>query len=262
MDFSKFLRADGKASDSKLPETQIKTSRQFQIIDLMILTAAIAFVFMIHQSLKQPFGGGHWLQYVYQFVLAGTSGIFLAAFLWLPLQLARTGRLFLHPGHWILGSGAIVTLGLFGFWIVNLLAENNEPNLQWFAYNNFVSTGLQLISMGFLITACFACPMRWRVPIALLALSCLATGLLNSVHAIMMLDTGFNWIFKIPMFISFGNHIISVCTVIAICIAVVMDLQGRTQRDWLHWMGLVAMLIQLTLLPVVLYLLIRFAPMN
>ena len=112
--------------------------RPLRIIDLMIITASMAVVFMMYEATPDQFDHSSWLFYPLQFFTATCYGIFLAALVWLPLQRVHTRRLFHHPGHWIIGSGLISTLGVIGFWAIYIWAVDLE-DIDVFATENELS---------------------------------------------------------------------------------------------------------------------------
>jgi len=81
---------------------QAPKTRPFQIFDMMILTAMIAFVFMIFEGFDDNTVDEKWLYYAIHFFGAITTGTFLASLIWILQQRLRTGRFVHHPGHWLL----------------------------------------------------------------------------------------------------------------------------------------------------------------
>ena len=117
--------------DSSLPVSEANRPNRlppFRILDLMVLTSAMAFVFMVQDKMmaSQPetFQSTAWL--IIRMVNAIPGGIAIASIFWIANQQWVTGRFFLHPGHWILGGYAWTTMLSFG--VLFFLSETYNPS--------------------------------------------------------------------------------------------------------------------------------------
>ena len=242
-----------------MPSELTKSNRPLGIIDLMILTAAIAFMFMIFES-KLAYQGEQWIYQVFKFASAGVNGTFLASIVWLLWQRARTGRFFHHPGHWILGAELIGVAGVIGFWVVIWSVYRNKEAIDHFLHGigYFVSAGLYLFALGIFVTAVSSTERRWRIPMVLLAANCLTKALTSVFWGFLIMDRleGM-WSFDFGEKLQVGSRIVAVCAAIAICTVAINDLRKKVPRDWLHWVGLIATFALLTVLPFLGYLFIQ-----
>ena len=236
----------------------VEVGRPFGITDLMIVTAAIAFVLMIHDSSPYFSHGDHWLRYVMQFSYASVTGVFLAALIWLPRHRMRTGKFIHHPGHWILAAQMTAALGILSFWIASWF--DTDISLQQFtiplAISMLVCAGLNLFAVGVSIAAVVSCKGRWKVTMALIAVYCL---LLAVTYVVSNQLFGFSdgWLFSWFTFYQWGFPVIAASVAISICVAATIDLVTKTKRDWLHRVGVLALLGSVTVLPVIQFFYIR-----
>ena len=150
--------------------------RRFQIIDLMIMTAAMAFALMTSQPYQSFYGELHWLFSLPLYFQVSVIGIYLAGIIWLSRQRVESGRFFIHPGHWILGGGAIYTIGMVvhSFIAAHIFNDNNffdDESRAWLKLCYFTMAGLRGLSVIVLTSACFYNSARWRFPMILLSLS-------------------------------------------------------------------------------------------
>jgi len=238
-------------------------NRPLRIIDLMILTAAIAFMFMLFES-RFAQQSNQWLHQVFKFASAIINGSFLASIIWLIMQRVRSGRFFHHPGHWILGAKLIPILGGLLFWIVLLqvLKETNDDlsnlALHWVAISHLFTAGLHLLALGVFVTACVSSEWGWRIPMALLATDCLTNVAMGVLWGVSTLQSfGGSWTYQLANNAQAGNRIVAVCAAIALGIMAIKELRKKVPRDWLHWLGLIATLALLTVLPLIEFLYVR-----
>jgi len=64
----------------------------------------------------------------------------------------------------------------------------------------------------------------------------------------MMSDNGLSF-WGLSSYLRTTEQVVTVGVAIAMCIAVVMDLVGKTKRDWLHWIGIATTLVAVTVIP-------------
>ena len=242
-------------------------TRRFQIIDLMIMTAAMAFALMTIQPFQSYYSELHWLYSLPMYFQMFVIGIHLAGIIWLSRQRVESGRLFIHPGHWILGGGAINSIGMVvhSFITAHIFIDNNffdDESRAWLKLCYFTMAGLCGLSVIVLTSACFYNSARWRFAMILLSLSLFCSALANLMRGVIegrnIFDM-FSFYRNVAFFSEYGGQICMLLTAIAVCIAVVLDRRSRTNRDWLHWIGLTAVLIQATLVPMY-YLVSWFLP--
>lgn len=235
----------------------IQLGRPFGIIDMMIVTGTIAFVFMIYESSGFNRFEDHWIYLAMRFSYAFTTGTFLAALIWIPRQCARTGKFFHHPGHWILGAQTIGSLGIFTFWILRLffvedVSSIQDQDLKWYAVITFATAVFHLTATAVLVAAIFSSKRRWQIVMGLLAMTSLGTAILNTSYGVSILGmmdvidpSWTSW----SAFLQAGLRVFKVAPAVAIAVAVTMDLFSKPKRDWMHWIGLATTFAALTLLP-------------
>ena len=240
----------------------VEVGRPFGITDLMIVTATVAFVLMIQDSSPNFVKGDHWLRYVMQFSHASLTGVFLAALIWIPRHRMRTGKFVQHPGHWILAAQMVAAVGILGFWITSWFEMDDIPSPTSFPYaiSLLVSAGLNLFAAGVSIAAIFSCKGRWKVTMALIAVYCLllaVTYVVSSVVSNQLFGFSDGWLFSWFTFYQWGFPVIAASVAISICVAATIDLVTKTKRDWLHRVGVLALLASVTVLPVIQFFYIR-----
>ena len=237
----------------------VEVGRPFGITDLMIVTATVAFVLMIQDSSPNFVKGDHWLRYVMQFSHASLTGVFLAALIWIPRHRMRTGKFVQHPGHWILAAQMVAAVGILGFWITSWFEMDDIPSPTSFPYaiSMLVSAGLNLFAAGVSIAAIFFCKRRWKVVMALNAAYCLLLAATYAVSSCQFFGFYDDWLYSWFTFYQWGYPIAGASVAISICVAATIDLVTKTKRDWLHQVGVLALLASVTVLPVIQFFYIR-----
>ena len=244
-------------------EPQPDNMRRLSIIDLILITTAVAFVFMLHGTVESntDFSPPDWLWYPLLFVIAMKLGLVLPAIYWIPALYARTGKFFRHPGHWILGAQFVIAIWSVGSYIAYLLGQrfiaDDVPN--FYAISNLTGTGFHLAAMIFSIVAAILLKeIRWKISMILLAGSFAVEGFALAYQAISMNDsfgiTLHEWQWVIDIFMYIAMAIAS----IGIIVAVFLDWTSKVSRDWLHWLGLISKLASLTVIPLLHFILVRY----
>ena len=234
--------------------------RPFGIIDLIVVTTAMAVLFKL-QSITM--GGTespapNWVMMPLLFFSTAVMALSLSAGYWFSIHYRQTGKLFRHPGHWMLGSSLIVWTG----WLINeicyLTVKQLEPSLSESiqAVTMFGVAVTYLLGTILLVISTFSPRGRWSVPKAGLAVYLLVNCLQYAMLATAM--CGWNWLFEASNVIDSVGKILGL--ILAFCIAalIAVDFTKKVKRDWLHWIGIVEILIYLTVLPLFHFFLLRY----
>ena len=229
-----------------------------RILDLMALTAAMAFVFMIQSQWMdvepQAFNTTAWL--VLSMVAAVPAGIAFASIFWIANQKRITGRFLIQPGHWILASYALDTTFTFAFWL--FLFRNSELNSPGLLTPFFASLGLTYFAAGgLMIFGLFFTPIRWWGVIASLATSYGISGMSFMVNLTMINAApapAMHWI----AILEYGKFAANTICILFLIIAMVVDIRKKTSRDWLHWAGTLVLFLAFGVQPIVQMIVIRF----
>jgi len=236
---------------NKQPQTRI---RPFGIIDLIVITTAMALQFKLY-SLNMASGKSDsvsmWVMMPVAFTYAMSSGLALSALYWLPMQLSHTRKLFRQPGHWILGGFLIVSIGgiinwacLIGYgWSISI-----DGTIAIIPSIGFLAISICYLS-GAILSAIAASKtqVRWRVAMIFLVGYFIANVINYAIVALSLI--GFD---SVLYFISLSQaveRIVGLSTGIAILIVVCIDLARKRKRDWLHWTGVVVVVLNLMVSP-------------
>lgn len=244
-------------------EPQQHTMRRMGIIDLMAITTAVAFVFMLHEAAQfnQHSAVPTWLSYTFLFMGAATLGLVLPAIYWIPVHYARTGKIFSQPGHWILGAQLVSAIWSIGFYVAAIRREklvSEDIPIHFYATANLFGTGFQLVSMFILIIAAITLKeVRWKTASILLAVSVAFYGFKLAFQASNMLGWGGSYFYNWQV-IEGIHQTTMVTAAIGIIVAVLVDWKNKVSRDWLHRLALISMLITLTIFPLLQFLLMFF----
>ena len=204
-----------------------------------------------------------WVMMPVIFTYAMSSGLALSALYWLPMQLSHTRKLFRQPGHWLLGCFLIVSIGGIANWACLIGYDRSLT---------FDGTVAIIPSIGFLVTtisclcgailsgvAAFKAQIRWRVAMIFLVVY-FTTNVIN--YAIFTLALlGFNSGFYFAISCQPIEQIAGVSAGIATLVAVCIDLARKPHRDWLHWIGVVVVVLNLLLSPLLLLAITYFVPL-
>ena len=250
-----------------MSEPQQDNMRRLGIIDLMLVTTAVAFVFMLHGAVKSDtdFLPPDWLLYPFLFAGAMTLGLVLPAIYWIPVLYARTGKIFSHPGHWILGAQLFVATWAIGFYVVYAVGQSfsfDDARI-FYPISNLIGGGFYSASMILsIIAAIMLKEIRWKVASILVAGSFAAEGFGLAFQGITMLDSlGFSlyqWYWIIDIF----KYIAMAIASLGIIVAVLVDWTSDVSRDWLHRVGLISKLASLTVMPLLQFLVVRYITMQ
>ena len=237
-----------------------------RILDILVLTTTMAFVFMIQEQFERAQGAPILpaaLKYGAKLVYATHSGIALAAIYWLILQKRITGKFFQQPGHWILASNAISQTTMLIVWFL-FSAEGDDLSDQGFPSVLFCSFFLaELLSSAILILATFKIRGIWRWVTGLLSVASLATALTFLATAFFFRTTGPSSIaISISSFFGAVATIAGALNVFFVLFAINTDRKTRTSRDWLHWISLIVFFSQSIAQPIFSYLYTHYANLN
>jgi len=234
--------------------------RPFGIIDLVVVTTAMAVLFKLQIISRggTEFPIPNWVMTPWLFFTATVMAMSLSAGYWFSIHYRQTGKLFRHPGHWMLGSSLIVWTG----WLINeicyLTVEQLEPSLSESiqAVTMFVVAVAYLLGTIPLAIGAFFPRGRWSVAKVGLAGYLCVNCLQYATVAIAM--CGWYRLFRVSNVIDSVGKIIGLILAFYIATLIAVDFTKKVKRDWLHWIGIVEILIYLTVLPLFHFFLIRF----
>ena len=234
--------------------------RPFGIIDLIVVTTAMAVLFKL-QSITM--GGTespapNWVMMPLLFFSTAVMALSLSAGYWFSIHYRQTGKLFRHPGHWILGSSLVVWTGWLIQGICYVSVKDLEPSLSDSiqAVAMFVVAVTYLLGTIPMVIGAFFPRGRWSVAKVGLAGYLCVNCLQYATVAIAM--CGRYWFFGVSDVIGSIGKIIAL--ILAFCIAtlIAVDFTKKVKRDWIHWIGIVEILIYLTFLPLFHFFLLRY----
>ena len=235
---------------NKQPKKRI---RPFGIIDLIIVTTAMAVLFKLyslHMASSKGDSVSMWVMMPVIFTYAMSSGLALSALYWLPMQFSHTRKLFRQPGHWILGCFLIISIGGFANWACvigygrSLTIDGNVaiiPSIGFFAISISYLCGAILSGI-----AAFKAQIRWRVAMIFLVVY-FTTNVISYAMFTLGLLGCFDSVFYFAMLCVSIDQIVGVGAGIATLVAVCIDVARKPQRDWLHWIGVVVVVLNLLL---------------
>ena len=225
---------------------------RLSVSHLLLLTLTVGFSLaciapQIHDTLRMPdevFRGRKWHS------IAGTvaeylsTGIKLFGLIVLTRQWLRGPSWPLAPGHWfLLVAGPIALFNMADDLATPLVREHWFSN-HWKAFdaaNHIIDASLLLASALVGVRAALATTdRRWRICLGILAVLLFDLTLLHAGKAIELSGYGRGVSFYTRHIIAtWGNLHVSLA--LAILLAVSLEIATKTRRDWLHYLGLVAM---------------------
>jgi hypothetical protein len=214
---------------------------QFGIIHLMLWTAVTAvllayFLALRGESINHIPTPSRWLFQISQTIdaimlasaLVG-SGVLIRARCYSILTK-------LQPGHWLT---LIVSLDFVFQLAVRLLyrflnLHGIEPRSILTTQSGAVVTGTLIAAVYILAFTKLRDAKRWRILFGAKMLGAGVNAVVNLIFLVTILSTA--WPSSV-MWISFFPGIWFVVVFIMLITVAVLDLRGRTPRDWLHWLG-------------------------
>jgi len=216
---------------------------RFGIMDMMVLTAAMALVF----ALRDQFDAAgwkyrtdvSWFKVIEHVTFCLSYGLPTAAVFRFLIHKRKSGRFLFEPGHWILLAAFLVSAGtacsmltLFSLgWIQNGGIEG--PTALWF----FIPLAcFSILSGCILIRGAFAVRGWWQHVLVLLVLTDFFGALQNLMYALLISSsatTGWSWI----SYIGWGSAVINGLTCIGLLIVVTKEILRGPSRDVWHWIG-------------------------
>lgn len=227
-----------------------------RIWDLMVLTTSMAVVYLLQGWLSdfQPeLNSDAWN--IMRLISSVPSGIALASVYWIVNQKCLTGKFFLQPGHWVLASQAVLMLQTIV--AVLLLASSAEDIFQAGAWvrATLISFGLiHLLASLILVGGLRFGSIRWRLVLG-------ATALIYASESLIYLSQAapFQFAFTtVVAFVSPFEFVASICGILFLVVAVMIDIRTRTRRDWLHWAGVAVLIFESVITPIVQWIFIRY----
>ena len=234
--------------------------RPFGIIDLIVVTTAMAVLFKLHglhMSSRSSDSGPMWMLLVFGYAMS--SGLALSALYWLPMQFSGTGKFFRQPGHWILGCFSIFSIGGVVFLVCFII---HGPSLD-ITDALLPAVGLLVWSVSYLCgailatVAAFKVRGGWRVAMMFLiafSISGMVAYAMGAIGILFSLNSMFDYV---AMFQG-GQQVVGFFAAITIGVAVCIGLVKKSQWDWLHWIGVVVAVVDLVLVPLLRFVSIYF----
>jgi hypothetical protein len=138
--------------------------------------------------------------------------------------------------------------------VFGLLSDRGDADFE----NPFVLfvtlTAIQLGAFVFLVFAAFHQSGIWRWALGMVAATFLATGL-SYVLTLFMFSSTFGFGPSMMFLIGANQIVLSVAYILAVILLIVAatsDRRKSVSRDWLHWVGVLVVLIHLIVLPIML----------
>ena len=234
--------------------------RPFGIIDLIVVTTAMAVLFKLHglhMSSRSSDSGPMWMLLVFGYAMS--SGLALSALYWLPMQFSGTGKFFRQPGHWILGCFSIFSIGGVVNWVCFII---HGPSI---VHGDALlpAVGLLVVSISYLCegilatVAAFKVRGGWRVSMMFLIAFSISGMVAYATIAIGILFS-LNSMFDYVAMFQGGQQVVGFFAAITIGVAVCIGLVKKSQWDWLHWIGVVVAVVDLVLVPLLRFVSIYF----
>jgi hypothetical protein len=231
------------AFDSQFPVPQFRT------LHLLLWIAATAILLTLDIAGDRVFGPvapriGPWTTCILHGIHAAVLGAVLTG-AGILIRFSRVATIHrLQPGHWMLVN--IATIGLFSMlsspiWRGNCSTGSNASILLVTGVCGVISAALLwYASLQFDTTS------RWKA-----SLAWSGTGhLLGGVSFVLMLSAGHPHsvlfsalIFLVLLFLGLATAACALAAVIAFVTAIVTDVRSQCRRDWLHWLGVAAVVI-------------------
>ena len=234
--------------------------RPFGIIDLIVVTTAMAVLVKLdglYMSSENSDSVPMWMLIV--FIYAMSSGLALSALYWLPMQFSGTGKFFRQPGHWILGCFSIFSIG----GVVDLVCSIiHGPSLDQ-SGALLPAVGILVLSVGSLCgailatVAAFKVRGGWRVSMMFLIAFSISGMVVYATGAIAIHFRSSSMFYYVLWFQE-GKQIVGFVAAITTGVAVCIDLVRKSQRDWLHWIGVVVAVVDLVLVPLLQFVSVYF----
>ena len=225
--------------------------RPFGIIDLIVVTTAMAVLFKLHglhMSSRSSDSGPMWMLLVFGYAMS--SGLALSALYWLPMQFSGTGKFFRQPGHWILGCFSIFSIGGVAFLVCFII---HGPSLD-ITDALLPAVGLLVWSVSYLCgailatVAAFKVRGGWRVSMMFLIAFSISVMVAYAMGAIAIFFSLSSMFYYLSWFQG-GQQVVGFLVAITTGVAVCIDLVKKSRRDWLHWIGVVVVVVDLALVP-------------
>ena len=236
--------------------------RPFGIIDLIVVTTAMAVLFKLHglhMSSRSSDSGPMWMLLVFGYAMSSVwSGLALSALYWLPMQFSGTGKFFRQPGHWILGCFSIFSIGrvVFRVWFIHGPSLDITDAL-------LPAVGLLVWSVSYLCgailatVAAFKVRGGWRVSMMFLIAFSISGMVAYAMGAIAIFFSLSSMFYYLSWFQG-GQQVVGFLVAITTGVAVCIDLVKKSRRDWLHWIGVVVVVVDLALIPLLQFVSVYF----
>lgn len=248
-------------SNTSLSDTscELNSSVEFDvpklsIIELMVLTAAMAFAFAFHERLMNSNAvmktNVLWFDTLRRAVMALRVGLPFAAIYRFAMQKKATGRFLLQPGHWVLFGTLIFSLG-FVPW--SFLTELQDGPNGWYYWTFAVCS---LVSGAVIFYGSICVGRRWFATLVFMGLQQLATAAFLGY---------LGWVFSVePIFMSsmfwyeaygWATYVLNILTSVALIIVLLLEFRSRKGGDLWHWLGILIVFLTCVVEPFQNYLL-------
>ncbi len=233
------------------------------ILDLLVVTTALAFAFMIMGRLNKIAAQSPLSPYadlafwdVWRMMSSVLPGITFAGIYWIVKQKQTTGKFLWQPGHWILAAYAVLQVVQFttGLVMNYIFGGSSFPgDSGWLTLFFLLQLLANLTAVVILLVAPFRCPVQWRWVLATAALTLFIDGLLYANNLQIIPPSAF---FRVT--IMYGIYAVGIPCILLLIVAAIIDVMQKTQRDWLHWIGVLVLFLAFIDHPMVRYHLFDF----
>jgi len=229
------------------------------IVDLMVLTAAMAFVFAIRDRMTQLGWIFHtdvlWFRAIEHVTFCLMMGLPLASFFRFVVQKRIVGRYLVEPGHWLLFAMGLKTcaqtfpilaMAMLGFSTSHIDSSNA---LLYFLPNAIVS----LLSAWVLFRGSRIVGKWWKSILLLMVLIELVEAI-QMLLILLLVQSFSTW--RISSWISYvtwGDYVLKFGLCVCLFLLVIKELRKGPDRDFWHWIGALIPFVGCLIYPILSY---------
>jgi len=233
---------------------------KLSIIELMVLTAAMAIAFAFQEFLSSENAGMKadvfWFDALQRVQFAMLYGLPLAAIYRFAIQKKLTGKFLLHPGHWVLFSMLILVVGFMAPYSILLVIFGSTDPSTFFGNWYFLINGIFCLAASIsLIPGTWRFKWTWKIVLLALAVNFTMNAVQMAAYSWMFASGNFAMIFTV---LGWLDTVSNPVMVVALFPAIWSDFKSKSRRDLWHWMGLLSLFVLGVVTPVLNFIFIRF----
>lgn len=225
--------------------------RPMALFDLFVITTAFAIVLVIATSVNkliqesEPSAAQFWG--FWQFASCLLTSIAIASTVLIVRQRIQTGRMFLHPGHWSLFTCAtlhIVQFACFTALTITFRSQSFEADSIWVKLYAVVMIVANIVCAVIMSYATIRCNALWRAACGIVAVCMILNSCYFAFIFLPIPDVFVNIIY-------YGFLVVCLLCVVLVITATLVDAIQRIRRGYLHWFGVLMLLLTLGFHPLV-----------